>query len=129
MIRRLFADEAERVESWLMRDEGKESDFTPFLSNPLNVCLAAGDGGAFFIWHGPGVYEVHVAFEQRGKEVIEISHKMLAWMRENMGGTMFWAGVPVEKRHVIIFTRKMGWKSRGLAVLPHSGWCELFTGE
>jgi hypothetical protein len=98
------------------------------LSDRLNVFLSEGEGGALFVWRGPGIYEVHVAFEQRGKEVLDLSHRMLAWMRENMKGKLFWAAVPVQSRHVIMFTRLMGWKSQGTETLQH-GRCELFIGE
>ena len=116
------------LEGWIKRDSGARSDFTGFLANPLNVCLIEGDGGAFFVWHGPGIYEVHVAFEQRGREVLKLSHRMLHYMREMHGARLFWAAVPIESRHVIMFTRLMGWKSQGVEELPH-GYCELFLGE
>jgi hypothetical protein len=93
----------------------------------MNVCLAEGEGCAMFVWRGPGIFEVHVGFEQRGREVIELSHRMLAYMRAR-GAKLFWAAVPVGSRRVIMFTRLMCWKSQGLADLPH-GWCELFIGE
>lgn len=127
MIRRLFADEAERVNEWVYRDGGKRVDFTDFLSDTNNVCLASGEGGAIFVWRGPGIYEVHVFFEQRGRDVIRLSREMLDIMRKH-GGKLFWAAVPIESRHVIMFTRLMGWKSQGLADLSH-GTCELFIGE
>lgn len=128
MIRRLFADEAGKVNEWVRRDSGKQVDFTQFLSDPMNICLVCGEGGAIFVWRGPGIYEVHVFFEQRGREVIRISHRMLDVMRKKYGGHLFWAAVPIEARHVIMFTRLMGWKSQGVAELSH-GFCELFTGE
>jgi hypothetical protein len=53
---------------------------------------------------------------------------MLEIMRRDYGAETFWAAVPVESRHVIMFTRLMGWKSRGFAELPQ-GRCELFIGE
>jgi hypothetical protein len=59
----------------------------------MNVFLACGEGGAMFVWRGPGIYEVHVMFEQRGREVLKLSREMLAWMRENMGAKLFWAAV------------------------------------
>jgi hypothetical protein len=126
-VRRLTEADTATVNAWLKRDSGEDADFGPFLANPMNVCLAEGDGGALFVWRGPGIYEVHVAFEHRGREVIEISRRMLAWMRAN-GAWVFWAAVPVESRHVIMFTRLMGWESQGFADLPH-GRCELFVGE
>jgi hypothetical protein len=126
-VRRLFADEADLVNEWVWRDSGKRADFAPFLTDPLNVCLVEGAGGAIFVWRGPGIYEVHVFFEQRGKAVLELSRRMLDWMQEH-GARLFWAAVPVESRHVRMFTRLMGWKSQGLADLSH-GQCELFLGE
>jgi hypothetical protein len=122
---RVVTDPAE-AERWLKRD-GTEADFSGFFANPRNVCLAEGDGGAFFLLRAPGLYEVHVAFEQRGKDVIALSHRMLDYMRKR-GATRFMAAVPVESRKVIMFTRLMGWKSHGFDDLPH-GRCEIFTGE
>lgn len=127
-MRRLFADEAGKVNEWVWRDSGVMPDFAPFLSDLNNVCLASGEGGAIFVWRGPGIYEVHVFFEQRGKEVLRISREMLALMRKEHGAEIFWAAVPVRSRHVIIFTRLMGWKSKGFSEQPH-GRCELFIGE
>jgi hypothetical protein len=120
--------DAATVNAWLKRDTGSDCDFTDFMAEPVNIVLAEGDGGALFKWLWPGVYEVHVAFEQRGREVIELSHRMLDWMRSNAGATMFVAKVPVAARHVIAFTRRMGWRSQGFAELAH-GRCELFIGE
>jgi hypothetical protein len=127
LIRASLAD-AERVNEWFWRDSGKRGDFAPFLADRMNVCLIEGEGGALFVWRGPGIYEVHVMFEQRGRDVIRLSHRMLDYMRSNHGGKLFWAAVPIESRHVIMFTRLMGWKSQGLADLSH-GTCELFIGE
>jgi hypothetical protein len=127
LIRRASVEDAEQINEWFWRDSGKRGDFTAFLSDPMSVFLACGEGGAMFVWRGPGIYEVHVMFEQRGKEVLRISREMLKIMREN-GAKLFWAAVPVESRHVIMFTRLMGWKSQGVALLSH-GYCELFLGE
>lgn len=119
--------DAQLVNGWVARDGG-EGDFTEFLSNRMNVCLIEGEGGAFFAWRGPGIYEVHVFFEQRGREVLNISRSMLNLMRDAYGAALFWAAIPVESRRVIMFTRLMGWKSHGCADFPH-GTCELFVGE
>ena len=127
-MRRLFADEASLVSEWVYRDSGKYSDFEDFLSDTRNVCLSEGEGGALFVWRGPGIYEVHVFFEQRGKSVLDLSKRMLAWMRENTGARLFWAAVPVNSRRVLMFTRLMGWASKGLDDFPQ-GRCELFIGE
>jgi hypothetical protein len=120
-VRKAALSDIESVNQWA------GADFTEFLSNPLNVCLLEGNGGALFAYRGPGIYEVHVFFEQRGKAVIELSHRMLARMR-GKGARLFWSAVPVESRHVIMFTRLMGWKSHGVSLFPH-GWCEVFSGE
>jgi hypothetical protein len=116
------------VNRWIERDSGREVDFTDFLSNPMNACLIEGDGGALFVWRAPGIYEVHVFFEQRGREVIEISRRMLDYMRNEFEARWFWAAVPTQSRHVIMFTRLMGWKSQGKAFFPH-GLCEVFSSE
>jgi hypothetical protein len=102
------------------------ADFSEFLANPLNVCLVEGNGGAIFAWRGPGVFEVHVFFEQRGKDVLELSHRMLAQLRERFGARMFWSAIPVASRHVRMFARWMGWTSHGMAMFPH-GECEIFS--
>jgi len=128
VIRRLFADEADKVNDWVWRDSGHRPDFEPFLADTMNVCLACGEGGAIFVWRGPGIFEVHVFFEQRGREVIRLSHAMLDIMRKEHGAELFWAAVPVKSRRVIMFTRLMGWKSKGHVDLSH-GRCELFIGE
>jgi hypothetical protein len=94
---RASVEDAQRINDWVWRDSGNRPDFTAFLSDRLNVCLIEGEGGALFVWRGPGIYEVHVFFEQRGKEVIRLSRQMLDYMREN-GARLFWAAVPVESR-------------------------------
>src|SRR5690348_17933654 len=113
MIRRAAMCDVSAINDWVKRDCGEDVDFTAHVAFPLNVFLISGNGGAMFLWRGPGIYEVHVYFEQRGREVIRISRRMLELMRQR-GATMFWAAVPVESRHVIMFTRLMGWKSQGV---------------
>lgn len=127
MIRRATLDDVEQINDWVWRDSGKRPDFTDFIADRMNVCLLSGEGGALFVWRGPGIFEVHVFFEQRGKEVIRLSREMLDWMRDH-GAKLFWAAVPVESRRVVMFTRLMGWRSRGTEHLSH-GVCELFVGE
>lgn len=127
MMRRASVDDAGAVNEWIWRDSGKRGNMAPFLADRNNVCLIEGEGGAIFVWRGPGIYEVHVFFEQRGKAVLKLSRAMLDWMRSH-GARLFWAAVPVESRHVIMFTRLMGWKSEGFGDFPQ-GRCELFIGE
>lgn len=127
MIRASLED-VENINDWFWRDSGIRPDFTGFLSDRSNVALIEGDGGALFVWRGPGIYEVHVFLEQRGKAAFEVIRRMLAWMRENAGARLFWAAVPVASRRVVMFTRLLGWKPQGFADLPQ-GRCEFFLGE
>lgn len=127
MIRRASAADIPDINKWVERDSGVAVDLTEILSNPMNVALLCGEGGALSVWRGPGIFEVHVFFEQRGREVMRLSREMLAMMRLH-GAEMFWAAVPVESRKVVMFTRLMGWKSHGVRPFPH-GVCEIFSGE
>ena len=124
MIRRATLDDVAQVNEWA------GADFTEFLSNEMNVCLVTNDGGAIFAWRGPGIYEVHVFFKQRGREVLALSERMLHWMRRDYGAKLFWAAIPTDEksRRVIMFTRLMGWKFNGKAVFPH-GECEIYVSE
>lgn len=122
MIRRATVDDA----PFINRLAG--GDFTEFLANDMNICLLSGNGGAIFVWRGPGIFEVHVFFEQRGREVLTLSHTMLDILRSQYGARIFWAAVPIDERHVIMFTRLMGWKSEGVVMFSH-GACEVFISE
>lgn len=128
MIRRATVDDLEDINGWNERDLGAEVDFSEFLANRMNVCLVEGEGGAFFAWRGPGIYEAHAFFEQRGGEVIRLSLKMLGIMRWAYGARLFWSLVPVETRHARIYCRLLGWKSQGI-VSPPQGDCEVFVSE
>jgi hypothetical protein len=127
MIRRAAMCDVGRINAWVERDSGQESDFSEFVSDPANVVLIEGEGGALFASRGPGIYETHCFFEQRGREVIEIAKAMLAMMREH-GARVFIAPIPVTSRKVILFVRLLGWRSHGTAQFPH-GLCEIFIGE
>ena len=98
----------------------------------MSVILIEGEGGAMFVWRGPGIYEVHVFFSQKGREVLDLSHRMLDHMRKEHGAKLFWAAVPwntgKQSRKVRLFTRLMGWESQGRANLAHA-LCELFQSE
>lgn len=130
MIRRLFADEAETVNDWIWRDSGRRPDFEPFLADTNNVCLVEGEGGAVFVWRGPGIYETHCFFEQRGKAVRDISNAMLDHMRQEYGARLFWCAIPdaKESRNVKVYARWLGFKPCGHGMFPQ-GPCELFTLE
>jgi hypothetical protein len=106
------------------RDFGQSPDFSGFFASPDNICLSEGDGGAFFLRREPGVYEVHVAFEQRGRAVLELSHRMLDHMRREHGAFRFIGAVPKDDRKVRLFTRLMGWRFHGV-----EGPYEIYIGE
>ena len=131
MIREATLADRALLESWIAK-EGKDSDFTPFLMNPMNICLIDGDGGSFFVWHGPGIYEVHVSLAERGAEAVAAMHRMLDYMRERYRVRTFWAAIPwdwsAQSRKVRLFARWMGWKSEGRANLA-TGLHELFISE
>lgn len=103
-------------------------DFSEVLAEPLHVCLIDGSSGAIFMWRGPGIYEVHVFFEVRGREALDLGAAMLARMESDHGGRLFWAMVPDDDRKVKMFTRLMGWKSLGVRDMRH-GPNELFVQE
>lgn len=105
-----------------------EGDFRELLAEPMHVCLVEGESGAIFGWRGPGIYEVHVFFAARGKAAIDLGHRMLAMMRQEHGGRLFWAMVPMASRKVKMFTRLMGWKSLGTRE-TRNGLNELFVLE
>jgi hypothetical protein len=125
---RASVEDAEKINEWVWRDSGKRADFAPFLSDRMNVCLLEGEGGALFVWRGPGIYETHCFFEQRGAEVRDISRRFLEHMRDEFGARLIWAAIPNDSRKVKIYVRWLGFKSVGHAYFPH-GPCELFTLE
>ena len=121
-MRRATLDDLDSINEW-----GK-ADFTEFLANGLNVCLIEGNGGALFAWRGPGIYEAHAFFEQRGREVLNLSHRMLEYMRQKHGAWLFWSIVPTQTRHARMYCRLLGWKSHGIVQAPQ-GECEIFASE
>lgn len=124
MIRRVT--DAATVDRWVRRDFPDAGSLGEALSNEMNVCLAYGEGGAIFVWRGPGVYEVHCFFEAKGKEVRDASLEILDIMRRDYGARLIWAAIPDDSRKVKIYVRWLGFKPVGGAVFPH-GPCEIFT--
>lgn len=105
-------------------------DLSPFLANPLNVCLLRDNGGAMFTWRGPGIYEVHVFFEQRGKEALTVGRQMLAILRSDYGARLFWSPIPISERHVVLYARLMGWRFCGTGLFPNGETmlpCEIYS--
>ena len=39
-----------QINAWVNRDSGQDADFTEFVSNPMNIALIEGEGGALFVW-------------------------------------------------------------------------------
>lgn len=126
---RASVDDAERINEWIWRDSGKRHPFLEeILSDRMNVVLIEGEGGAFFVWRGPGIYETHCFFDQRGKQVRETSKRFLKHMHDHYGAGIVWAAIPDESRHVKVFVRWLGFKSVGHEALSQ-GPCELFLLE
>ncbi len=134
MIRRATTLDVDAVVEWIKRDfpdsdeKALEAAYTEAINNRMNVCICAGEGAAIFLWRGPGVFEVHCFFEQRGKAVREISNAILSMMAKHHGARLVWAAIPDESRKVKIYVRWLGFKSVDHATFPH-GPCEIFTWE
>ena len=127
MIWRAGGDDVEKINGWLARDFPETPiDFSEVLSFERNVCLCEGEGGAVFVWRGPGIYEVHCFFEQRGAAVREISAAILAIIKRDHGAKMVRAAIPDASPKVKIYVRWLGFESVDHAVFPH-GPCEIFT--
>lgn len=130
-MRRAALDDVADINRWNERLFGQEVDFSGFLANEMNVCLLEGEGGALFAWRGPGIYEAHAFFEQRGREVVSLSLAMLDVMRAEHGARLFWSLVPTgpDREHAArIYCRLLGWKSAGI-FNPPEGERELFVSE
>lgn len=134
MIRRAALPDLDNIIGWIQRDfpdtdpEALRAGYTEALENRMNVCICAGEGAAIFLWRGPGIFEVHCFFEQRGKVVREISNAILEMMAKNHGARLVWAAIPDESRKVKVYVRWLGFKSVGIEAFPH-GLCETFTWE
>ncbi len=128
MIRRAGVDDVTALSEFYQREFDGAADFTGFIANPLNVAVRTDDGAAFFVWHGPGIYEAHCCFAERGAKVREVSRQILDTMRDDHGAKLIWAAIPNESRKVKIFAHWLGFASAGPITLPH-GECELFTLE
>lgn len=120
--------DAGEVDGWVRRDFPDADSLAFVLSEPLNVCLAQGEGGVIFVWRGPGIYECHCFLEQRGRDALNAVESMFAVMRRKYGARIFWAAIPQAARKVKMFVRLLGWKAAGSADLSY-GLCDLFIGE
>lgn len=116
------------VDAWIRRDFPEAKSIAPILADPLNVLLCEGEGGAIFVWRGPGIYEMHCFYEQRGRAVLKVIADHLRTMAEEHGASLIWAAIPVEYRKVKLAARWAGFKPVGTKTFTH-GECELFTWE
>jgi hypothetical protein len=119
---------AERTLDAALVSELVGCDLSEVVANPLNICLIDGDNLAIFPWRGPDTYEAHVAFTARGREALTIAARMLDTMRSAYGARSFWTLIPVESRHVRMFARSIGFRSKGMLTTQH-GPNELFVGD
>lgn len=87
-------------------------DLTPLVINPANVLLMLedGTGGALFVQHEPGVYEVHVQFLSisRGRVAIEAVREMQEFMFTRTDCMEMLCGISAANRPALAFTRHMG---------------------
>lgn len=127
MIRRATVEDRDEANR-LLAMHGPPADLLDFLSEKMNVCYLAEDGGAMFAWRGPGIYEIHLFLGQRGRDALDVLEGMLQRLREEFDAKLFWAAIPIESRHVIIFARLMGFSSHGIHQFRH-GPCEVFSRE
>jgi hypothetical protein len=67
-----------------LRDQPRPLDLSPLLADPRHVLLMheSGEGGLFFQWLEPSVYEVHTQFlpSTRGRAALECVEECLEWM-------------------------------------------------
>lgn len=128
-MRRLTSRDAPELNAMIGKHwPESDADFTPYLDNPLNVCLVIGSSGTLFVWHGPGVYEIHIAYDVGGREALDILEKATRYMLDNFAIRLFWAMIPEASRKVRLFARWAGWQSHGL-LANGAGEHELFVRE
>jgi hypothetical protein len=133
MIRRLFADEADKVNE-LLNDQAIRPtllgegylDATGLLKDENNRCYMDERGGSMFRWAGPGIYEGHSFFRVRGREALEAGRECLFQMSD---ARIIWGATPLQNRAARWFNRQLGFKSQGEISIPLQGRCELFSLE
>jgi hypothetical protein len=91
---------------------------------PSNFFLEEDGSLGCFLWRGPGIYEIHLAFKVGGREALDL----FARMKAQVPAKLFWAAVPVESRHVRMFARLAGFRSEGVTGFA-DGYKEIFVSE
>ena len=104
------------------------ADLSELVASPLHVCLIDGDSLGIFAWRGPAIYEIHLAYQVRGRAAWDLFKAMLDTMREEYGARLFWTLIPVGSRNVRLFARIGGLLSDGFVTTQH-GPQELFVSE
>lgn len=112
MIWRAGIEHLNLVNSLIGRDV-PDADMTPVLAEPLHWVLIEDESVSIFLFRGIGRFEVHVAFAVKGRRALDLGTRMLGWMKER-GAVACWTLIPHEDQKVKLFTRWMGWKSRGV---------------
>jgi hypothetical protein len=103
-------------------------DLSGAVAEPLHVFLEEGESLGCFVWRGPGIYEIHLVFAERGRKALDLLCRMIARMCDRHNAKFFWAAIPLESRHVRMFARLAGFQSDG--TLPFAdGDKEIFVSE
>lgn len=107
-----------------------EVSFDAEVTDTQHYCfLLDGEAAAMFEWSAPGVWQVHslASPDCRGKHALDAGRRMIGWMRDHEGATMFWGQTPVGNRAARMFNRLIGAKSAGMREHHICGLCELFV--
>lgn len=104
--------------------------FTPaaWLAEPENIALWERDNIALFTRRGPGVFEGHTLFADKGRAALDLGKAMLREMFDTYGAKVIWGQTPIERKAARWFSRKLGFRSHGSVDRP-LGTCELFILE
>jgi hypothetical protein len=101
-------------------------DVTEWLADRNNIALTAEDGSiALFEWVRPGLYDGHYFFLCRGKEAIELSHRILSELHTNYGVKAIRGFTPIKHKAALWMSRKIGFHDMG-EVPTEIGPCTLF---
>lgn len=92
-------------------------DVTPLLSDHRNVLLMAERGGILFLWHEPGVYEVHTNFlkpekkerPEPGPPIGNACRAAYRWMFTHTDCMILLTRIPAHNRAAAVFAPLFGW--------------------
>lgn len=114
------------IDGWkdLLLEDTLPFDHKSFNEGTNNVILTDGDNYSVFLYEKPGIYSGHVFFRSRGKEAIRVGKEMLGHFFSNYFVETILGLTPSDKRHVLFFNKKLGFKEYGEIETP-VGLCEL----